>query len=109
MVRDTGIPISTYQRIEAGTYDKPPYQQLYNSAVVLEVDVTELIEEKSKTWTVFHISAPSPPRCRAGGRKLMDQSPARPTSSDKLACIECGCGSAPSAHGWRGYIVDLRR
>lgn len=62
MVRDTGIPISTYQRIEAGDYDRVPYQQLRNCAIVLEVDVEELIDERFKRWTVFHPSAKKPPR-----------------------------------------------
>ena len=35
MVRDTGIPMSTYQRLEAGGYERLPYQALYNCAAVL--------------------------------------------------------------------------
>lgn len=61
MVRDTGIPISTYQRIETGTYDRLPYQQLYNCALVLGVDVDELIDERFKRWTTFHPKAKAPP------------------------------------------------
>jgi transcriptional regulator with XRE-family HTH domain len=62
MVRDTGIPISTYQRIEAGEYDRLPYQQLYNCALVLDVPVEDLIDERFKRWTTYHPSAKKPPR-----------------------------------------------
>ena len=62
MVRDTGIPLSTYQRMEAGDYERPPYQALYNCAIVLQVEIDELIEDKYKTWTVFQAGAAAPPK-----------------------------------------------
>lgn len=62
MVRDTGIPMSTYQRIESGEYDRLPYQQLNNCARVLEVDVDQLIDERFKEWTTYHQSATRPPK-----------------------------------------------
>lgn len=62
MVRDTGIPMSTYQRIEAGSYDRLPWQQLYNCAIVLDVEVDELIEDRFKRWTVFDAGAKRPPK-----------------------------------------------
>lgn len=62
MVRDTGIPISSYQRYEAGDYVRLPYQQLVNCAIVLEVTLDELIEDRFKRWTVFDADARRPPK-----------------------------------------------
>lgn len=62
MVRDTGIPMSTYQRIEAGDYERLPYQALYNCALVLQVGIDELIDDRFKRWTVFHSGAEQPPK-----------------------------------------------
>ena len=61
MVRDTGIPMSTYQRLEAGGYERLPYQALYNCAVVLQVEIDELIDDRFKEWTTFHPRASRPP------------------------------------------------
>lgn len=61
MVRDTGISISHYQRMEDGDYQRLPYQQLLNCAIVLEVDLDELIEDEYKGWTVFSPDARKPP------------------------------------------------
>lgn len=61
MVKDTGIPISTYQRLEVGNYQRLPYQQLVNCAKVLKVDVDELIEDRFKEWTVFDGAVRKPP------------------------------------------------
>jgi transcriptional regulator with XRE-family HTH domain len=58
MVKDTGIPISTYQRYEAGDYIDPPYRALMNCAIVLEVDINELIEDKFRRWTAFDVKQP---------------------------------------------------
>lgn len=52
-VRDTGIPITSYQRIESGDYDRVPYSQLMNCALVLEVELDELIEDRFRIWTTF--------------------------------------------------------
>lgn len=62
MSLDTGIPIASYQRYEAGKYDKPPYMQLYNCAIVLEVDVEDLIDDRFKKWHVYSARAKKPPR-----------------------------------------------
>lgn len=62
MVADTGIPINTYQRYEAGDYERVPYARLVNCAIVLEVPVDELIEDHFKRWTVIDAeTAPKPP------------------------------------------------
>lgn len=62
IVRDTGIPLSTYQRLEAGDYQRPPVQALVNCAIVLEVELTDLLEEKFLCWHVFHHSAARAPK-----------------------------------------------
>lgn len=67
MVRDTGIPMSTYQRIERGDYERPPLQALMNCAIVLDVELKELLEDRFTEWTVFRpaaASTPEPPSWR---------------------------------------------
>ena len=61
MVQFTGIPISSYQRLEEGNYVRFPYQQLRNCATVLGVELDELIEDRFKGWTVFSEFAKEPP------------------------------------------------
>ena len=60
----TGVPLSSYQRLEAGKYVRVPYEQLKNCAIVLELDVEELLEERYKGWTVFSGDAKEPPSKR---------------------------------------------
>jgi transcriptional regulator with XRE-family HTH domain len=62
MVRDTGIPLSTYQRLEAGDYQRPPLQALVNCSKVLEVELADLLEDTFLRWHVFNHSAPKAPK-----------------------------------------------
>ena len=61
MVKHTGIPISTYQRLEEAGYKRLPYQQSVNCSMVLGVKVDELIEDEFKGWTVYSADAKKPP------------------------------------------------
>jgi transcriptional regulator with XRE-family HTH domain len=62
MVRWTGVPLSTYQRLEHGNYQRPQVQALANCAIVLDCSLEDLLEERFLRWTVFHPDAASPPK-----------------------------------------------
>jgi hypothetical protein len=68
MVRDTGIPLSTYQRMEAGVdtrTGKPldlNWEGLLNCSIVLDVDIDELIDDRYRKWHKFSHLAPKPPK-----------------------------------------------
>lgn len=61
MVKHTGIPITTYQRLEEAEYKTLPYEKLVNCSIVLGVKLDELIEDRFKGWTVFSAKAKVPP------------------------------------------------
>lgn len=62
MVHYTGIPMSTYQRLEDVSYERLPYEKLQNCAIVLGVKLDALIEDGFKGWTVFSADAKDPPK-----------------------------------------------
>lgn len=61
MVKHTGIPINTYQRLEEVDYASPPYTKLQNCAIVLGVKLDKLIEDEFEGWTIFNAKAKKPP------------------------------------------------
>ena len=68
MVRDTGISMARYQRMEAGIDTKTgrrldlDWEGLYNCAIVLEVDIDDLIDDDKRMWHKFDHEAPKPPK-----------------------------------------------
>ena len=51
MSEATGIPLATYQRLEIAKRKTLNYEYMVRCAIVLGVDVDELIEDKYKRWT----------------------------------------------------------
>jgi transcriptional regulator with XRE-family HTH domain len=49
----TGIPLRTYQRLEAGKITNPPIRYLVNCAIVLEVELEAVCEPAWLRWTDF--------------------------------------------------------
>ena len=52
MSKETGIPLRTYQRLEAGGLYNPPIRYLVNCAVVHGVSLSEVCEPEWLDWTV---------------------------------------------------------
>lgn len=66
MSMETGIPLRTYQRLEAGGLSNPPIRYLMNCAVVHGVPLEEVCEPEWLEWTEFvagvrHPHAAPPP------------------------------------------------
>lgn len=61
MVDATGISRTTYIAMEAGTEQDPSLRRLVNCAVVLGVELEELIEPEWREWFGFHHRAMEPP------------------------------------------------
>lgn len=57
MAELTGIPLRTYQRLEAGKITNPPIRYLVNCALVLEVELEQVCEPEWLSWTDFPILA----------------------------------------------------
>lgn len=53
MAERTGIPLRTYQRLEAGMIPNPPIRYLVNCAIVLEVELEAVCEPEWLRWTQF--------------------------------------------------------
>ena len=53
MAERTGIPLRTYQRLEAGKIPNPPIRYLVNCAMVLEVELEAVCEPEWLRWTEF--------------------------------------------------------
>jgi transcriptional regulator with XRE-family HTH domain len=51
MAEQTGIPLRTYQRLEAGKITNPPIRYLVNCAIVLGVELEEICEPEWLRWT----------------------------------------------------------
>jgi transcriptional regulator with XRE-family HTH domain len=56
----TGISVATLRRLERGARANPPLRYLSNCAIVLGVDVDELIEDSWRKW--LPIARKKPPR-----------------------------------------------
>lgn len=55
-----GIAPVTYQRLERGEIANPQIRMLTNVALVLGVDLLEILEEEWTRWTMFDPDAPEP-------------------------------------------------
>ena len=58
----TGIPLGTYRRLEQGAIDNPPLRHLVNCALVLRVQVGEIIEDDWLKWKALDPTAAEPPK-----------------------------------------------
>jgi transcriptional regulator with XRE-family HTH domain len=66
MAEKTGIPLSTYRRLERGKQkpddlDNPPIRYLINCALVLHMSLEEVSPVALDEWTVFDVEAAEPP------------------------------------------------
>jgi transcriptional regulator with XRE-family HTH domain len=58
----TGISRRTLQRIERGDMSNPPIRYLTNCALVLGLELDDLIEDEWRQWLTVDVSrAPAPP------------------------------------------------
>ncbi len=59
-----GISVPTYRRLERGQGEKqnPGIRYLVNAALALGVELSLLLEEDWKEWTVFSENRPGPPK-----------------------------------------------
>lgn len=64
----TGISLRTIQRLELGEVSSPPLRYLVNIAIVLDVELDEILDEEWLTWHVFDQSAPRPVNQTLKGR-----------------------------------------
>lgn len=70
MARYVGISLETYRRLERGRMPAPPISYLANCALVLEVDLEDLVEDSWRRWHVFdRVDAAKPPRLDLGRRR----------------------------------------
>lgn len=53
MSEEAGIPLRTYQRLEAGELWNPPVRYLVNCAIVHGVPLAEVCEDEWLEWTEF--------------------------------------------------------
>lgn len=60
LAQATGISIATLRRLERGAMANPPLRYLTNCAIVLGVEVAELIEDEWLDW--LPLAGQSPPR-----------------------------------------------
>ncbi|HEY8338394.1 MAG TPA: helix-turn-helix transcriptional regulator [Egibacteraceae bacterium] len=60
----TGIPLTTYRRLERGELSDPSLRALVNCALALGVDVTDLLEEDWLRWRAPDDERPEPPSPR---------------------------------------------
>lgn len=58
----TGISLAHYRRLERGQMRNPPLRFLVNCALLLEVDLLDLIEDEWLTWMPFDQRHPEPPK-----------------------------------------------
>ena len=59
----SGISIATFRRLERGSMPNPPIRYLANCAIVLGVELEELIEEEWRGWlSVAQKKPPSDPK-----------------------------------------------
>jgi transcriptional regulator with XRE-family HTH domain len=56
----SGIPLRTYQRLEAGSVSNPPIRYLVNLAMVLETTLEDICEPDWLEWTEFIEGLKSP-------------------------------------------------
>lgn len=65
-----GMSEATYRRLESGGMNNPPLRFLVNIALVLEVDLFDLVEDEWLDWMPFDQRQPEPPRARRIPRQL---------------------------------------
>lgn len=46
----TGISRATYGRLEQGRYENPPLRYLVNCAIVLNVELDDVLQDDWRTW-----------------------------------------------------------
>ena len=62
LARVSGVPLTTYRRLERGEMSNPPIRYLTNIALVLGVQLEQICEPEWLEWTVFDERKPVPPR-----------------------------------------------
>jgi transcriptional regulator with XRE-family HTH domain len=61
MAAATGIPLSTYWRLERRRLWNPPIRHLTNCAIVLGCELEDLIEDDMRTWKWSRAAPDEPP------------------------------------------------
>lgn len=56
-----GVSLETLRRLERGRVDNPPLRYLVNAAIVLGVELDDLIEEEWRAWMPLTPGAAAPP------------------------------------------------
>lgn len=70
MAHAIGVSATTYRRLERGHIDNPPLRYLVNAAIVLRVELDDVIDDKWREWLVLDpIAAPEPPDLHRVWRK----------------------------------------
>jgi transcriptional regulator with XRE-family HTH domain len=70
MARYVGISLETYRRLERGTMAAPPISYLANCALVIEVELEDLVDDAWRRWRVFdRVDAPKPPHLDRGRQR----------------------------------------
>lgn len=59
---ESGISLSTLQRLESGAIDNPQFAWIANLAIALECDFDELVELRWTQWHTLSKYAPRPPQ-----------------------------------------------
>ena len=68
MAELTGLSLNTYIRLERGEIANPPIRYRVNCAIVLGVDLDEVLAPEWTRWTPFSAMARRPPRRSATAR-----------------------------------------
>lgn len=61
MATAIGISLATYRRLESGRMINPPLRYLVNAALVLAVELDDVVDPKWRTWLTFDARSPGPP------------------------------------------------
>jgi hypothetical protein len=77
MAPNTGVTLATYRRLERGQNRAPNLRYLANCALVLRVELDDLIEDEWREWWVFDV-------VDAAGRPMTPSWLRRPRSGAKL-------------------------
>lgn len=73
MAAAIGVSPTTYRRLERGQMSNPPLRYLTNAAILLRVDLEDVIEDEWREWLVVDdLTASEPPDPRRLWRKRRD-------------------------------------
>jgi transcriptional regulator with XRE-family HTH domain len=62
MAELTGISLPHYRRLERGQLRNPPLRFLVNCAIVLHVDLLDVVDDEWLQWMPFDARHPTPPK-----------------------------------------------